>query len=85
VGALQHAADLLAAAQPLHKKLHGALKQGQLNPAPGEHVIDAALEAGVLQAAEAQTLRAAEAARRKVIDVDDFDKEELTLAEAKVR
>lgn len=85
VGALQHAADLLAAAQPLHKKLHGALKQGQLNPAPGEHLIDAALEAGVLQAGEAQTLRAAEAARRKVIDVDDFDKEELTLAEAKVR
>jgi acyl-CoA dehydrogenase len=85
VGALQHAADLLAAAQPLHKKLHGAFKQGQLNPAPGEHIIDAALEAGVLQAGEAQTLRAAEAARRKVIDVDDFDKEELTLAEAKVR
>ncbi|WP_434699858.1 acyl-CoA dehydrogenase [Pseudomonas sp. D1-1] len=85
VGALQHAADLLAAAQPLHKKLHGAFKQGQLNPAPGEPIIDAALEAGVLQAGEAQTLRAAEAARRKVIDVDDFDKEELTLAEAKVR
>ncbi|WP_434653227.1 acyl-CoA dehydrogenase [Pseudomonas sp. R3-56] len=85
VGALQHAADLLAAAQPLHKKLHGALKQGQLSPAPGEPIIDAALEAGILQAGEAQTLRAAEAARRKVIDVDDFDKEELTLAEAKVR
>lgn len=85
VGALQHAADLLAAAHPLHKKLHGALKQGQLNPAPGEPLIDAALEAGVLQAGEAQTLRAAEAARRKVIDVDDFDKDELTLAQDKVR
>lgn len=85
VGALQHAADLLAAAHPLHKKLHIALKQGQLNPAPGEPLIDAALEAGVLQAGEAQTLRAAEAARRKVIDVDDFDKEQLILAEAKVR
>ncbi len=85
VGALQHAADLLAAAHPLHKKLHVALKQGQLNPAPGEPLIDAALEAGVLQAGEAQTLRAAEAARRKVIDVDDFDKDELTLAQDKVR
>ncbi|WP_339480728.1 acyl-CoA dehydrogenase [Pseudomonas sp. RL_5y_Pfl2_73] len=85
VGALQYAADLLAAAHPLHKKLHVALKQGQLNPAPGEPLIDAALEAGVLQADEAQTLRAAEAARRKVIDVDDFDKEELTLAQDKVR
>ncbi|MBC3363785.1 acyl-CoA dehydrogenase [Pseudomonas sp. SWRI154] len=85
VGALQHAADLLAAARPLHKRLHEALKQDQLNPAPGEDLIEAALEAGVLQAGEALTLRAAEAARRKVIDVDDFDKEELTLAEAKVR
>jgi acyl-CoA dehydrogenase len=48
-------------------------------------VIDAALEAGVLQPVEAQTLREAEAARRKVIDVDDFDQEALALAEGKVR
>ncbi len=38
-----------------------------------------------VQAGEAQTLRAAEAARRKVIDVDDFDKDELRLAQDKVR
>jgi acyl-CoA dehydrogenase len=48
-------------------------------------VIDAALNASVLQPAEAETLRAAEAARRKVIDVDDFAKEELTLTEGKIR
>jgi acyl-CoA dehydrogenase len=85
VGALQHASDLLLAAQPLHKKLRTALKAGQLQPAPGQSLIDAALDAGVLQPAEAQTLQAAEAARRKVIDVDDFDKQELTLAEGKIR
>ncbi|WP_457967986.1 acyl-CoA dehydrogenase [Pseudomonas sp. R4-84] len=85
VGALQYAADLLATAHPLHKKLHSALKQGQLDPAPGEPLIDAALEAGVLNATEAQTLRAAETARRKVIDVDDFDPQALTLTEDKVR
>ncbi|QVN03422.1 acyl-CoA dehydrogenase [Pseudomonas rhodesiae] len=85
VGALQHAYDLLNASHPLQKKLHTALKSGQLKPAAGEHAIDAALNAGVLQAAEAQTLRDAEAARRKVIDVDDFSKEELTQAEGKVR
>jgi len=85
VGALQHASDLLNAAQPLHKKLHTSLKSGQVKPVAGEHAIDAALEAGVLQPVEAQSLRDAEAARRKVIDVDDFDKEELTLAEGKVR
>ena len=43
------------------------------------------MNAGVLQAIEAEKLRAAEAARRKVIDVDDFDKEALTLAEGKTR
>ena len=85
VGALQHASDLLKARQPLQQKLHHALKSGQLKPAAGEHVIDAALNAGVLLPAEAQTLRVAEAARRTVIDVDDFAKEELTLAEGKTR
>lgn len=85
VGALQHACNLLSAAHPLQKKLHEALKSGQVKPAAGESAIDAALEAGVLQAAEAQSLREAEAARRKVIDVDDFAKEELTLSEGKVR
>ncbi|WP_443692812.1 acyl-CoA dehydrogenase [Pseudomonas sp.] len=85
VGALQHASDLLKASQPLQQKLHHALKSGQLKPAAGEHVIDAALSVGVLLPAEAQTLRVAEAARRAVIDVDDFDKEELTLAEGKTR
>ena len=85
VGALQHAYDLLGASHPLQKKLHSALKSGQVKPVAGEHVIDAALQAGVLQPAEAQTLRDAEAARRKVIDVDDFSKEELMQAEGKVR
>ncbi|MNP69788.1 acyl-CoA dehydrogenase [compost metagenome] len=82
---MQHACNLSNAAQPLQKKLHVALKSGQLKPLAGEHVIDAALDAGVLQAVEAHALREAEAARRKVIDVDDFDKAELTLVEDRVR
>ncbi|AMB87974.1 acyl-CoA dehydrogenase [Pseudomonas agarici] len=85
VGALQHAYDLLSASHELQKKLHSGLKGGQVKPAAGESAIDAALEAGVLQAAEAQTLRKAEAARRKVIDVDDFSKEELSQSAGKVR
>ncbi|NCE93389.1 acyl-CoA dehydrogenase [Pseudomonas sp. L13] len=85
VGALQHAYDLLGASHPLQKKLHSALKSGKVKPVAGEHAIDAALQAGVLQPAEAQTLRDAEAARRKVIDVDDFSKEALMQAEGKVR
>jgi len=62
-----------------------ALKSGQVKPVAGENVIDAALEAGVLQPGEAHTLREAQASRRKVIDVDDFDKEEIALTAGNVR
>ncbi|WP_419735411.1 acyl-CoA dehydrogenase [Pseudomonas sp. COR18] len=85
VGALQQAHDLLAASHEAQKKLHTALRSGQLAPAPGESAIDAGLEAGVLQPREAQSLREAEAARRRVIDVDDFSKEELSPSAGKVR
>ncbi|MNJ51329.1 Acyl-coenzyme A dehydrogenase [compost metagenome] len=85
VAALQQAYDQLSAGEPLRKKLHQALKSGQVVPAPGESVIDAALHAGVLQASEAQSLHAAESARRRVIDVDAFDKEQLLPADGKIR
>ncbi|MDD0975456.1 acyl-CoA dehydrogenase [Pseudomonas fontis] len=85
VGALQHASDLLSASAPLHKKLHQASKGGQLTTTPGQSLIDAALHAGVLQAEEARSLHEAEAARRRVIDVDAFTKEELLPVHGKVR
>ncbi|WP_416423126.1 acyl-CoA dehydrogenase [Pseudomonas sp. App30] len=85
VAALQTACDLLAASRPLQKKLHTAYKAGQFTPAPEETLIDAALQAGVLQAGEAETLRQAEVARRKVIDVDDFDKAQLKPGDGLVR
>ncbi len=85
VGALQHAVNLLGASHGLSKKLHVAVKEGRLTPKPGETLIDAAVAAGVLQAEEAQNLRDAEAARRRVIDVDDFAKEELVLASGQIR
>jgi acyl-CoA dehydrogenase len=85
VGVLQHAYNLISASQPLQKKLHLALKAGQIPLAADENVIDAALAAGSLSDEEAQTLHLAEAARRKVIDVDDFSKEELALSTGKIR
>ncbi|WP_137886816.1 acyl-CoA dehydrogenase [Pseudomonas sp. 2FE] len=85
VGALQHAVNLLSASQPLQKKLQQALKDDRVQPAAGENAIDAALAAGVLLPEEAQTLHQAEAARRQVIDVDDFAKDELKLSHGKVR
>ncbi|MFJ3484338.1 acyl-CoA dehydrogenase [Pseudomonas sp. NPDC090202] len=85
VAALQRASDRLSAAKPAFDKLHRGLKSGQLKHSGGDSMIEAALQAGVLQAAEAEKLRAAEAARREVIDVDDFSKEELTASAGKVR
>lgn len=85
VGALQYAMNLLQDVQGLQKKLHKAVKAGQVQELPGQSLIDAALAAGVLNPEEAHSLHQAEAARRVVIDVDDFAKEELTLAAGKVR
>ncbi|MNM67184.1 Acyl-coenzyme A dehydrogenase [compost metagenome] len=85
VGALQQACTLLDQCAPLHEKLRQALKAGQISPMPGESTIDAALRAGALQATEAQSLDAAESARRRVIDVDAFSKEELLPSPGKIR
>ncbi|QKE63561.1 acyl-CoA dehydrogenase [Aquipseudomonas campi] len=85
VGALQQAADLLDATHGLQKKLRQALKDDQVRPAPGENPIDAAQRSGLFSAAETQSLHAAEQARRKVIDVDDFSQDELKLSAGKVR
>ncbi|MCW2270397.1 acyl-CoA dehydrogenase [Pseudomonas sp. JUb96] len=85
VGALQQASTLLDACIPLQQKLHQALKSGQVNPTPGESAIEAALRVGALEADEAQTLHAAEAARRTVIDVDAFSKEALQPTPGKIR
>lgn len=85
VGALQQAIDLSNASQAAQKKLQQALRSGQLRPAPGESDIAAALAAGLLEDGEAQQLQAAEAARRQVIDVDDFAKTDLELSDGKTR
>ncbi|WP_252275550.1 acyl-CoA dehydrogenase [Pseudomonas subflava] len=84
VAALQQAVDLLDAASPAQRKLHKAAKAG-LATQPGEHEIDAALREQLLSTEEAEQLRQAEGARRRVIDVDDFAKEELELSPGRVR
>lgn len=85
VAALQRARDLLDETAPLRKSLHQAIKQAKVTPAPGQSAIDAAVESGVLQPDEGQRLHAAEQARRVVIDVDAFDKEQLRPAPDTVR
>ncbi|MGQ7957856.1 acyl-CoA dehydrogenase [Pseudomonas sp. SP16.1] len=85
VGALQHALELLQASGEAREKLQRALKDGSLQPAPGQDAIVAAMACGLLDADAGQRLQAAETARRRVIDVDDFAPEELKLGRGKVR
>nr|WP_312231520.1 acyl-CoA dehydrogenase [Pseudomonas sp.] len=85
VGALQHALNLLQEAAPLQKKLYKAVKAGQVRETPGQNEIETAVAAGLLSVEEGQQLQRAEQARRVVIDVDDFGKEELLPSEGKVR
>ncbi len=85
LGALKHAFEILATSQDAAKKLAKALKSGAVMLAAGESSIDAALAAGVIDAVEAEQLQMAELARRKVIDVDDFAKEDLELQEGRIR
>ncbi|NTY91388.1 acyl-CoA dehydrogenase [Pseudomonas putida] len=85
VAALQRACDLLDEVVPVRKMLHQAVKEGKVQTVPGQSVIDAAVERGVVQPGEAQRLREAEQACRAVIDVDAFDKEQLLPEEGKVR
>lgn len=85
VAALQRACDLLDEVVPVRKMLHQAVKEGKVQTVPGQSVIDAAVERGIVQPGEAQRLREAEQACRAVIDVDAFDKEQLLPGEGKVR
>jgi len=70
---------------PVRKVLHQAVKEGKVQMVPGQSIIDAAVESGLVQPGEAQRLREAEQTCRAVIDVDAFDKEQLLPAEGKVR
>ncbi|MCV9921633.1 acyl-CoA dehydrogenase [Pseudomonas sp. BT-42-2] len=85
VAALQRACDLLDETAPLRKTLHQAIREGTVQAQAGRSVIEAAIEAGVLQETQGQQLSDAETARRAVIDVDAFDKDQLLPGTDKIR
>ncbi len=85
VAALQRAMDLRERCREAQDKLERAVRGGQLQKAAEAELLDAALEAGVLSSDEAQQLEQLQAAVREVIDVDDFSKSELELADGQVR
>ncbi|PWG64346.1 acyl-CoA dehydrogenase [Sediminicurvatus halobius] len=77
IGAVERAYALAHEVAPLERRLRKAVRSGELRVAWDEDAIGAGERAGVLGADEAERLREAEAARLRVISVDDFDPQEL--------
>ncbi len=69
---LELALEAAAAARPVMSRLRNAIRSGQLACGDPEQCLIEAIAAGVIDEREAAQVRAAVAARRRVIDVDDF-------------
>lgn len=85
LGALEYAWRHVQSSEAIGKVLQRAVREGQLHPARGGDVLETAVADGVLNEAQAQALREAETARRRVIDVDAFAPEALQPSDGKVR
>ena len=86
LGRLERAFTLCVDADAVAGRIREAVKQGKLRRAKPLQLIDEAVEAGVISAAEAATVREAEAARDDAIQVDSFSLQEyLTLLAPGVR
>jgi len=72
VRVLETALVAVIAAEPIESKIQAALRAGSIAGRIQEEQTEAALAAGIIDAAEAQTLERAAELRRKVIMVDDF-------------
>ena len=85
LGALEYAWRHVQSSEAIGKVLQRAVREGQLHPARGGDVLETAVADGVLNEAQAQALREAQTARRRVIDVDAFAPEALQPSDGKVR
>lgn len=72
LGRLDDALAKVIAAEAVEHKLRETLKNKKIAAAGDEEIVQAALDAGVISAVEAEIVVAAQAARREVIRVDDF-------------
>ncbi len=76
-GMLEDALVKVIAAEEIEHKFRTALRKGVIERRLDRDAIADAVDAGVLTAEEAETLRAADEAMNRVIAVDDFDPAEL--------
>lgn len=72
---LERALRLAVQSEPAWRKVRAAIKVGTVPDDDPRRVVDAALEAGVIDGEEHALLSAAGAARDRVVAVDDFDLE----------
>jgi acyl-CoA dehydrogenase len=72
LGRLEAALEKVIAAEPVERTLRSAVKSGKLTKSREDELVERGLAAGIIEPHEAEQLRAAIAARREVIKVDDF-------------
>jgi acyl-CoA dehydrogenase len=72
LGRLDDALAKVIAAEPVEKKVRDAVKADQIAAGSDEEMLRAALQAGIITAAEADIVVSANDARQEVIRVDDF-------------
>lgn len=78
IGRLEDAFRKGYEAEPVVAKIRAAMKDGRLGRGDPEECCDVAVQAGIISREEANRVQAATAARREVIQVDDFAPEFLS-------
>ena len=81
-GLLNDTLEKILLADPVEQRLAKALRSGELEDVEGIDYLAVAAESGVISPEEAKLVRDAREARRAVIEVDDFSKEEMRPAPA---
>ncbi len=77
VGMFAEALTLAIKLEPVEKKIHSAIRAGELKLAPRASSVDAAYEAGLIDESEARQLRRLEELSIEICAVDDFAQDEL--------
>ena len=72
LGRLEAALREAVAALQVETKMRDAIREGRLDKAAGDLLLDAALDAGVISRAEMEQVRRADRVRDEVIQVDAF-------------
>ncbi|MDE2140111.1 MAG: DUF1974 domain-containing protein, partial [Gammaproteobacteria bacterium] len=77
VGMMAEALELALKLEPVEKKIHVAVRSGELKLAPGAERIGAARAAGIISAEEGRQLQRLEELTSEICAVDDFAPDEL--------